>query len=202
VYADVIQGVGAVPFDVRECGVDFAASATYKWLMGDFGLGFFYVREELLGDVIRRPHWSYPSAPDIDIHLSPFDPLSPTPVTWTPGSDATSYFRLGTMASGVRAALGVSLPYIRGLGVENIERHRRPLIRRLQEEMPALGFVPQTPSDSTSPIVTFAHDDADNIRRKLGAARVDVRVARYWLRIAPSVYNDMADVERLLEALA
>ena len=39
VYADIIQGVGTVPLDVRATGVDFAATATYKWLMGDFGLG-------------------------------------------------------------------------------------------------------------------------------------------------------------------
>jgi selenocysteine lyase/cysteine desulfurase len=29
-----------------------------------------------------------------------------------------------------------------------------------------------------------------------------VRVADYWIRIAPSVYNDMADIERLLDALS
>ena len=31
---------------------------------------------------------------------------------------------------------------------------------------------------------------------------VNVRVAPYWIRIAPSIYNDMRDMERLLEALA
>ena len=202
VYADIIQGVGAVPLDVRATGLDFAASATYKWLMGDFGLAFFYVREELLGSLIRRPHWSYESAPDTNFHLSPFDPRSPRAVSYTPGTDASSYFQLGTMASAVGAALGVSIPYIQGLGVENIQRHRQPLLRRLQEEMPRLGFRPQTPADSTSPIVTFAHRDAETIGRKLQAARVNVRVAPYWMRIAPSVYNDMQDVERLLDALA
>src|SRR6185295_9228126 len=115
VYADVIQAAGAVPLDVRATGVDFAATATYKWLMGDFGLGFLFVREELLGKVIKRTHWSYESAPDTDIHLSPFDPKSPTPVTWTPGTDAARYFQLGTMANGVAAALRVSLPYIQQL---------------------------------------------------------------------------------------
>jgi selenocysteine lyase/cysteine desulfurase len=73
---------------------------------------------------------------------------------------------------------------------------------RLQQELPRLGFRPQTPLDSTSPIVTFAHKDAATISKKLEAARVNVRVADYWMRIAPSVYNDMHDVERLLEALA
>jgi selenocysteine lyase/cysteine desulfurase len=202
VYADIIQGVGAVPLDVRATGVDFAACATYKWLMGDFGLGFFYVREELLGSVIKRPHWSYDSAPDTEIHLSPFDPQSPTPVTWTPGRGAASYFQLGTMASGVGAALGVSIPYIQQLGVENVERYRQPMLKRLQAEMPRLGFTAQTPADSTSPIVTFAHHDEATINRKLQAARVNVRVAQYWMRIAPSVYNDMHDVERLLDALS
>jgi selenocysteine lyase/cysteine desulfurase len=72
----------------------------------------------------------------------------------------------------------------------------------LQAEIPRLGFTPQTPLDSTSPIVTFAHRDAETITRKLQAARVRVTVTPYYLRIAPSIYNDMQDVERLLEAIA
>ncbi len=202
VYADIIQGVGAVPLDVRATGIDFAATATYKWLMGDFGLGFLYVREDLLGKVIQRPHWSYESASNADIHLSPFDPEHPTPVTWTPRNDATGYFTLGTMASAVGAALSVSIPYIMQLGVENIQKHRQPMLERLQREMPRLGFRPQTPLDSTSPIVTFAHKDTTQIARNLQAANVNIRVAPYWVRIAPSVYNDMQDIEKLLAALS
>jgi len=76
------------------------------------------------------------------------------------------------------------------------------MLKRLQQEVPRLGFRAQTPPDSTSPIVTFAHKDAAGIQWKLDAARVNVRVADYWMRIAPSVYNDMNDIERLLEALA
>jgi selenocysteine lyase/cysteine desulfurase len=202
VYADIIQGAGAVPLDVRASGVDFAATATYKWLMGDFGLGFLFVREELLGTVVRRTHWSYESAADTEIHLSPSDPQFPTPVTWTPGSDAMRYFQLGTMANGVAAALRVSLPYIQRLKVEAIQAWRQPMLKKLQAEMPRLGFTPQTPLDSTSPIVTFAHKDAETINKKLQSARLGVRVAPYYMRIAPSIYNDLHDVDRLLEALS
>lgn len=201
VYADIIQGVGAVPLDVRATGVDFAASATYKWLMGDFGLAFFFVREEHLGTTFRRPHWSYNSAPDADMHFSPFDPRHPAPVTYTPGTDAASHVQLGTTASAVAAALAASVPYIQSLGVDAIQAHRQPLLRRLQQELPRYGFTPQTPAGSTSPIVTFAMRDTTAVARKWEAARVSVRVAPHWVRIAPSVYNDMADVERLLEAL-
>lgn len=202
VYADIIQGVGAVPIDVRAAGLDFAAASTYKWLMGDFGLGFMFIKEDLLDRVVQRPHWSYESAPDVEFHWSPTDPQTPRAISYTPGKDAGTFLRLGTVASSVAAALAVSLPYIQRLGVERIQEHRLPLLKRLQAEMPRLGFTPQTPPESTSPIVTFAHQDADRITKRLAAARVDVRVAPYWIRIAPSVYNDMADVERLLEALA
>src|SRR5690606_6570299 len=46
VYADIIHAAGCVPVDVKASGVDFAACASYKWLMGDFGLGFIYARRE------------------------------------------------------------------------------------------------------------------------------------------------------------
>ena len=202
VYADIIQGVGAVPIDVKAADLDFAAAATYKWLMGDFGLGFMYVKQSLLDSVIRRPHWSYESAPDTNFHLSPFDPESPRAVTYTPGRDAGSFVRLGTVASSVAAALSISLPYIQRLGVEAIQQHRIPLIRRLQSEMPRLGFRAQTPPESTSTIVTFAHNDEAGITKKLEKARVNVRVAPYWMRISPSIYNDMHDIDRLLDALS
>jgi len=129
-------------------------------------------------------------------------PQYPTPVTWTPKNDAAGYFTLGTMALAVVSALGVSIPYIMQLGVENIQKYRQPMIDRLQKEMPRLGFTPQTPLNNTSPIVTFAHKDTTEIARKLDAARINIRVAPYWVRIAPSVYNDMADIERLLAALS
>ena len=50
--------------------------------------------------------------------------------------------------------------------------------------------------------MTFAHRDPEGLHRKLDAAGVGVRVAPYYLRIAPSIYNDLHDVDRLLEALA
>lgn len=53
VYADIIQCAGAIPIDVRAMGIDFAACSTYKWLMGVKGYGFYYVREDLQGTVVK-----------------------------------------------------------------------------------------------------------------------------------------------------
>ncbi len=200
VYADIIQGAGAVPLDVKATGIDFAACATYKWLMGDFGLGFFYCREDLL-EKIRHPHVSYPSA-SITMHHSPFDPEHEARMTYKLRSGTSAVSQTGTTASGVAAALGVSLPYLQKIGIEHIQNHRKPLLRKLQEEMPRLGFSRQTPFESTSPIATFAMKDTTHIAPKLREARVSVSIYPHAIRIAPSVYNDMADVDRLLDVLS
>ena len=56
VFADMVQAAGAVPMDVRAMGIDFGSAATYKWLMGERGFGFLYVRERSAGHRrARRP---------------------------------------------------------------------------------------------------------------------------------------------------
>ncbi len=52
-YADIIQGCGATPIDVRAMGIDFASCGLYKWLQGEHGWGFLYVKRELQGEVLR-----------------------------------------------------------------------------------------------------------------------------------------------------
>lgn len=204
VYADIIQGAGAVPIDVRASGVDFCSCAAFKWLMGDFGIGFLYAREDLLGSVAERSHWGYHSVSMMRSNVPPFDEAEDgSPVTWELRDDATGFFETGSIASAPRAAVGASLEYILGLGVERIQEHRQLLLRRLHEEMPGLGFTPVTPPESTSPIITFAKRNVyEELGERLEEARVDVRVSRNWLRLSPSVYNDMDDIERFLEVVA
>jgi selenocysteine lyase/cysteine desulfurase len=200
-YADIAQAAGATPLDVRASGVDFCACSSFKWLMGDFGLGFLYAREEVLGR-IRRSQYGYHSARHIDSHFLPYDPPGRAPFTWELGTDATAYFEVGSNAFGPMAALGASLPYIRRLGVERIEAHRQPLLERLRREMPRLGLRPVTPPGTKSALLTFTVKDRRPVFERLQKANVNVRLGPHFLRVSPSVYNDMADVERLLEALA
>ena len=57
VYADIIQAAGNTTVDVQAMGIDCCACSTYKWLMGDFGLGFLYVKRDLQGDVIKQTRY-------------------------------------------------------------------------------------------------------------------------------------------------
>jgi selenocysteine lyase/cysteine desulfurase len=202
VYADIVQAAGAVPIDVRATGVDFCACSSFKWLMGDFGAGFLYVREDLLDRVVTRTHIGYHSTTAMDSHFPPFDPEAKSPVTWTMRTDTAGHFETGSTGQAGEAALRYSLPYIRQLGAANIEAYRQPMLKRIREGMTHLGFTPATPEGTTSPLITFATRDGASVAQKLQRARVNARVSRYFIRLSPSVFNDMADVERLLEALA
>ena len=203
VYADIIHSAGAEPFDVKASGVDFAACSSFKWLMGDFGIGFLYVKEALL-DRIGRPVMGYYQAPNLEPFYPPNLPSGEyTPVAYTLQKTATGFFESGTLTGGPAinvALLTASLNYIKSLGVANIQAHRQPLIRKLQQEVPRLGFTAVTPPGSTGPNVTFAKQNLaqTEIPRKLQAARINVRLSTHWMRLSPSVYNDMADIDRFL----
>lgn len=204
VYADIVQSVGAVPLDVRAIGLDFAACSGFKWLMADFGLGFLYAREELLDRVLQRTQVGYFSG-SVETHDSPLDPEhAATPLVWTLGRDASNHFEAGSIGGNAAGAFAYSgsLAYIQQLGVANIQAHRQPLLRRLEQEVPKLGYPLLTPPGSTSPIITFGTKDGTVVEKRLIAGRVAARVSKYWFRFSPSVYNDMKDVEQALAALA
>jgi selenocysteine lyase/cysteine desulfurase len=202
VYADIVQAAGNTPIDVRSSGVDFAACSSFKWLMGDFGLGFLYVKEELLDRVLRPTQYGYYQAADMQSHFLPGDAPAPAPYSWKLSNDATGRFEVGTSGSGAQHILMETLPYIRKIGVEKIHAHRQPLLKRLREEMPRLGFAPLTPPESTSALISFTMKDRANVAERLKKANVNVRVAEDFLRVSPSVFNDMSDIDKLLEALS
>jgi selenocysteine lyase/cysteine desulfurase len=43
--------------------------------------------------------------------------------------------------------------------------------------------------------------DAGPVQERLKRARVNARIGQHFIRLSPSVFNDMADIDRLLEAL-
>jgi selenocysteine lyase/cysteine desulfurase len=208
VYVDAVHSIGAEPFDVKATGIDFAACSSFKWLMGDFGLGFLYVHEDVLPK-LQRPVVGYYQPRALDANYPPNLPTGDyRPVDYDFGDlTAASLFEMGTLTGSTMtnlALLASSLAYVKALGPANIEAHRIPLIRRLQQEVPRLGFTAVTPPGSTAGNVTFARKGIveSDLPRRLTAAKVNVRLGRDWLRVSPSVYNDMADVERFLAAIS
>ena len=201
VYADVIQGVGALPLDVGATGVDFCCAGTYKWLMGDFGVAFLYVRPSRLAS-LQRVELGWRGLTSFVPHFLPFDTPGPSGGDWSVGSSAAQIFEVGTPNwCGLKVATA-SIGYIKSVGVSEIVRHRTPLLERLQAELPEFGFEPLTPRENQGPSVVFAYQGAhDRFAQRLEAAETYVSAAKNRIRISASVYNDEKDVERLIQLL-
>jgi len=202
VYADLVQAAGAVPIDVRAADVDFCACGSHKWLMGDMGLGFLYVREDLLDRVIRRTQFGSRQIGNYENHVFPFDITADGAATWKPVGGAAGHFEVGTISQSTVAALNFSLPWIQRLGVENIQTHTQSLTARLQKELPPLGYQSVTPLETRSPIVSFVVEHPAVVAARLEKANVDVKIDQHLMRISPSIYNDHTEIDRLLNALA
>lgn len=201
VYADAVQAVGCIPVDVRDSGVDAMGSASYKWLMGDMGLGFLYVRQDAL-QRLHRTVFGYRQLDQFDYHAFPWDTPGHFPVDWKQTENAAGYFEIGTLANPVIAALSFSLPWLRRVGIENVQTHAQQLAGRLRAELPGLGYACITPEKSRAPIVSFLVPDAKKTAAALERANIDVSLHSAYMRVSPSVYNTAEDVDRLIGALA
>lgn len=201
VYADIVQAVGAIPLDVRASGVDFCACSSYKWLMGDKGIGFLYVRQDLLGSVLQRTVYGKMQITGFENHIFPYDLPLGAQETWKEVPGTRGFFEVGSYSLAGIACLTQSLPYIRQLGVDRIQAHARSLTARLQTELPRMGFIPLTPPEAGGNIVAFAVPDPDALQKVLSQHSIEVTFDQHRMRVSPSVFNDQSDIDRLLAAL-
>lgn len=201
VYADIIHAAGCIPLDLKSTGVDFAACASYKWLMGDFGLGFLYASKDALSEVVRR-NWGYYGLTGFTSHALPYDEPGDDVVDHAYGSDASGHFALGTRQHSVIAHLDHSLGGILDAGVEKIHAHSSALTEHLRRELVSMGFDVYTPEDSPAPMITCT---LKNARERLGPGlareNIALTLSPHRFRASVSVYNTEQDIERLARFL-
>ena len=199
-YADIIQAAGSVPVDVKALGIDFAACSNYKWLQGARGAGFLYVREELQGTAVKN--LIFPGY--VEFNYSPWvaSAASKDDFPYKGQKDASRY-EPGNVSYVAYAGQYEALKRILALGVDNIYAHSRPLCDRLTKELPSLGYRLITPKDAKSSLVVVQAKNLRTSMAKLKAANIQVTSAgENRIRISPAVYNNMEDVDKVLQALA
>jgi selenocysteine lyase/cysteine desulfurase len=192
VFADIIQGVGAVPIDVKALGIDFASAGTYKWLMGERGIGFLYVREDLQGTVLPTTRYGHRQ-------VSNFNRAQ---LTWEPMPGAARY-ETGGISTIMAAAVNAGIDYVNKCGLTNIRKHAKELTDRLQKELPPLGYKPLTPMGTETPIVAFELKDAAATTKMLQAGHVAATVIanENRIRLAVSVFNTHDDIDKAVAVL-
>jgi selenocysteine lyase/cysteine desulfurase len=180
-FVDATHAVGTLPVDLSR--VDYLACSSYKWIPSPRGLSFLYTRLERLDEIEpwlagwkARREWRgryYGLPPDLWKDARRLDISLP----WL-------------VSAGTRPALEL----VAELGVERIAEHNLALADRFAT---GLGL-----SKPASPIVRLTVDDADRAVERLRALGVACAVRAGAVRASFHFYNDEADVDLAVEALA
>jgi isopenicillin-N epimerase len=169
---------GQLPLDLERLGADVYAGNCHKWLCAPKGSAFLWARPE-------HQRW-----------------IEPLVVSWGYGVETSFAERHGWQGTRDPAAALTVPAAIEAHATFDLERCRR-LATSFHDRLPPVGSTP-APQMWASEIET---DDPDALQRSLfDEHRIEV-VAQRWegrslLRVSIAPYNDEADVERLLEALA
>lgn len=194
---DGTQGVGALELHVHSLPVDVLAVAAYKWLLGPYGTGFVYVREDILDRLeLKVVNWM-----SVD-GAEEFDAL---PVDNYMLADAARIFDVPETANFLNlSAMEASLEFVRGVGVQAVGGHCAHLLDRAAEGLQARGHILTNDDRSRlpSPLLCFrcGLDKAtDKIYEKLKAGHIEVSLRHHRIRVSPYLYNNKNDIDRLLE---
>jgi selenocysteine lyase/cysteine desulfurase len=191
--ADSYQAIGAIDFDAHALGVDFVTGGTVKYLLASAGLGFLYVRGELLpGLVPTQTGWFA----DEDIFRMDISDYSPA-------ADARRFDAGTPPVPNIYGGLaGMSI--VEDAGTHAIERHVAGLAARLIDGLDELGAVVVTPREPEcrGPLVAVRSNDVQTLVDTLAAARIVCSERDSNLRIALHLYNVDEDVDTVLAALA
>jgi selenocysteine lyase/cysteine desulfurase len=203
---DGAQSVGVIDTDVKDLNIDALAASTQKCLMGLYGMGFLYVRKEV--------------SETLDpIFLSRFG-VDLAGQHEASAGDAVSYkltngakrFDVGNYNYPAILAVGASIELLLDLGSKEVEAFVCGLARdfangMLDAGLPVFGG---RPGPLNSHIVTvgrslgFDHDSAADTEMSdlytfLTANGVRLGIRRDLLRFSFQIYNNQADIHRVLD---
>ena len=192
---DAIQGLGALPFDVRAQPVDILACGGQKWLLGPWGSGFCYVRRELIGQLVPPlSGWqSYQGMDDVTNLLSYDDRLV---------EDARRFESAGP-ATQDQLGLTTSIGLLLELGVEAIAGYLQALGDPVIAWAAGRGIRISSPTDPVhrSQIVCVVPPDAREAHRRLRQAGIVTSLREGAIRLAPHCYNTVEEMEKVVEVL-
>ena len=193
---DVIQGLGVLPTNVEQEGIDVGAGAGHKWLLTPEGVGYLYLsdraRERIEPTLVG---WVSVQSPE---DYDNFD---------QPWNRCTLAWETGTGPNALIHGLKASLDLLASVGTKRISDYLEELTDYLCERLEGLPYdlvSSRTPEDK-SPIVCIKHRhglSSMDLYRRLAEQNIITAPRGDRLRIAPHFYNNHEDIDRLLSALS
>ncbi len=186
VLVDAVQSPGQTAVDLGEWNADFAALAGHKWLLGPWGAGVLYVREDV-AEGMRPAQVGYRSVAEPDAAEPELNAGAPR-------------FEVGTTNPAPYVGLGAAIDTLESVGMGAVESHIADLAARLVE---GLGDRALGPADPESGLVPFAAEDPVGLVDRLADEGIVVRDLPnpQAVRASVHVFNTAADVDALLDAL-
>jgi selenocysteine lyase/cysteine desulfurase len=189
-FLDGYQDCGTRPVDVKALDVDFFVTGTLKYLLGPPGLGFLYVRRELI-ETLTPTITSWMAQRDVfAFNTKCLDP-SPDARRFEGGSPPIPNIYLARPAIDLLASIGMHNV------AAQIERLTGAFLKGVRD----LRIESKTPSSSVGPLVVLRSIDAAAVLAKLTARGIAVSTRRDGVRFAFHVYNTLEDVDVALTAL-
>lgn len=189
--ADVIQGVGVMPFDFHESGFDVVCGSGHKWLCSNYGTGFMVMKKERLQEFkpIEFGAMTY-GTPDTPKSFS----IQP--------KAAANRFEPGSKAMIDVIAMAASLDLFAEVGMENIHKEATRLADRLREGLRLAKYNVVSPD---GPFVNFAPSAKNNLEaivHKLDDARVSFAKRGPGIRLSVHAFNRDSEIDQVLKTLS
>ena len=193
---DAIQGVGAIPIDVRTAHVDILSCGGQKWLLSPWGSGFVWLRPDLVEKL--RPidvSWMATRSSDDFSRLTDYD--------FTYREDARR-FEVITLPYQDFAGMNASLDLFFELGLETVYARVNALATRIVRwacDRDDVRLV--TPGDPAKRggVIAVAPRDPAAASARLTAAGVIHSLREGAIRLSPHFYNTEAEIDTALELL-
>ena len=196
---DLSQCAGAMTIDIRGLGATMAVSSGYKWMLGPYGTGFFWIASEWIERLPLGAVYFMALEGAHDFHALPSDVLRPAPGArrWD-SAEPANFANL--------AAFDASLELLQRIGVGAIESHVGSLVNEIIERLPRDICTLASPEhcERRGPFVCISAinpNDSRALHDKLKAANVSVSLRGTALRVSPYLHNTSDDISRLIETL-
>lgn len=193
---DASQSLGACMLNLKRVQPDFLVAVGYKWLLGPYGLGYLYV----------APKWRASGIPLEQSWLTRagsenFSRLVEYTDEYRPGARR---FDMGEFPQFVLAPMAIAaLQQVLSWGVVEIGQALSRLTSRIAQLARQDGYdvLPDAQRCVHMIGIRPAAGISPGLPGLLREANVFVSVRGNSIRVAPHLYNNMADVERLFEVL-
>lgn len=192
VLLDCYQAVGGITVDVGKLGVDFAVGGMLKYLLGTAGIGFLYVRGELIPDLTPSNSGWFAQERITDMDITANRP-SPT----------ARRFEAGTPPVVNCYAAEAGLKIILEVGTDAIETRVRALTRRCMDALEAIGWAAVTPrqEERRGPMVAVASRDPARLFARLAQQDIVTSFRDANLRATVHFYNSEDDIDAFVAAM-